>query len=100
MVTRNKPAKSPHASGTSATGAIKHGSADAITVNQDATLVTCAQLMHDTNAGCLIVTGLRSGHPVPLGVLTDRDITVEVVAFSLDPNVITAGDIMTRLPAP
>jgi CBS domain-containing protein len=33
---------------------------------------------------------------VPLGVVTDRDIVVEVTATDLDPNTITVGDIMRR----
>ena len=73
---------------------------DAMTVEPDTPLVQCARLMHDANVGSLAVTVLRNGQRVPIGIVTDRDITIEVVAFSLDPNVITAGDIMARLPAP
>jgi predicted transcriptional regulator len=32
---------------------------------------------------------------VPVGILTDRDIVVEINAMDLDPKVITAGDIMS-----
>jgi CBS domain-containing protein len=31
---------------------------------------------------------------VPLGIVTDRDVVVEIVAPGLDPKVITVGDIM------
>ena len=72
---------------------------DAIGVEYDTPLVTCARIMHDTGRSCLVVTKLRNGQDQPVGVLTDRDITIEAVAFSLDPRVITAGDIMARLPA-
>jgi len=30
----------------------------------------------------------------PIGIVTDRDVVVEIVAPGLDPNVITVGDIM------
>jgi CBS domain-containing protein len=42
------------------------------------------------------MTEIRNGLQVPVGILTDRDITVKVVAFSLDPSVFTARDIMTQ----
>jgi CBS domain-containing protein len=34
-----------------------------------------------------------------VGVLTDRDIAIEVVAFGLDPATMTAGDVMSERPA-
>jgi CBS domain-containing protein len=37
-------------------------------------------------------TGLRR----PVGIVTDRDIVVEVVAAGLDPNTLTVGEIMAR----
>ena len=70
----------------------------ALTVEQNTPLVKCAQLMHDANVGSLVVTGRRNGQSVPVGLLTDRDITIKVVAFLLDPGVITAGDIMAHFP--
>jgi CBS domain-containing protein len=66
------------------------------TVEQDMPLVQCAKIMHDKKIGSLVMTELRSGLQVPVGILTDRDITVKVVAFSLDPSVFTARDIMAQ----
>jgi CBS-domain-containing membrane protein len=67
-----------------------------VTVEHDIPLVQCAKIMHDDQVGSLVMTELRDGIRVPVGILTDRDITVKVVAFSLDPNVFTARDIMAR----
>jgi CBS domain-containing protein len=36
----------------------------------------------------------RDGRQIPVGVVTDRDLVVEVVATELDAAVITVGDIM------
>lgn len=69
---------------------------DVVTVQHDMPLVQCAKIMHDDQVGSLVMTELRDGVTVPVGLLTDRDITVKVVAFSLDPQVFTASDIMTR----
>jgi len=37
---------------------------------------------------------VNGGKRVPVGIVTDRDAVVEVMATGLDPNVITVGDIM------
>jgi CBS domain-containing protein len=67
-----------------------------VTVDHDIPLLQCAKIMHDDQVGSLVMTELRDGMHVPVGILTDRDITVKVVAFSLDPTVFTARDIMAR----
>ncbi len=74
------------------------GTSELITVSPETTLIECAKRMHDLCVSSLIVTSHDEGADsprTPEGILTDRDIVVEAIAFSLDPNVITAGDIMT-----
>ena len=43
-----------------------------------------------------VVVAMRKedGSPTPVGIVTDRDLVVEVIATELDPAVITVGDIM------
>jgi CBS domain-containing protein len=55
--------------------------------------------MHDEHVGCLVVVEENDGDAFPVGVLTDRDIAIEVVAFGLDPATMTAGDVMSERPA-
>jgi len=38
----------------------------------------------------------RDNHMEPVGILTDRDIVIEVLAEKVDPEAVTVGDIMTR----
>ncbi|HEY5622275.1 MAG TPA: CBS domain-containing protein, partial [Gammaproteobacteria bacterium] len=54
-----------------------------------------AQLMRDEHVGDLIVIETREGRTVPIGVVTDRDIVVEVVAKGVDPTDVTVGDAMS-----
>jgi CBS domain-containing protein len=68
----------------------------AVTIKHNLSIVQCAKIMHDDQVGSLIVTEMRDGLRLPVGILTDRDITIKVVAFSLDPHVFTARDIMAR----
>jgi CBS domain-containing protein len=70
-------------------------SRDPVVAAPDATIAAAARLMRQHHVGSVIAvagTGVR----VPLGIVTDRDIVVEVTATDLDPNTITVGDIMRR----
>jgi CBS domain-containing protein len=68
----------------------------AVTIKHDLSIAQCAKTMHDEQVGSLIITEVRDGLRLPIGILTDRDITIKVVAFSLDPDVFTARDIMAQ----
>jgi CBS domain-containing protein len=70
-----------------------------VTVGKDDDLVTAAKLMRERHVGYLIVTMQRpDGGAEPVGVLTDRDIVVSVVAREVDPRSLKVADVMTRQP--
>jgi len=52
--------------------------------------------MRNNHVGALVVTSGDDDRPRPIGIITDRDIVVSVVALGLDPNAITAADIMSE----
>jgi CBS domain-containing protein len=54
-----------------------------------------ARLMRQHHVGDVVVVDERDGVKVPVGIITDRDLVVEITAPELDPNAITVGDIMT-----
>jgi len=53
-----------------------------------------AQLMRQYHVGDLVVVDEVDGKRVPVGIVTDRDIVIEIIAKSLDFNEFTVGDIM------
>lgn len=62
---------------------------------RETTVAAAAKLMRHGHVGSLIVVDqMNGGRRVPAGIVTDRDIIVEVIATGLDPAVITVGDIM------
>jgi predicted transcriptional regulator len=71
---------------------------NAVTVQPEESITDCARRMHTEHVGCLIVVEQTDGIEIPIGMLTDRDITIEVVAFGLDPRAMTAGDVMSEKP--
>jgi signal-transduction protein with cAMP-binding, CBS, and nucleotidyltransferase domain len=50
--------------------------------------------MRRHHVGDVVVVDERDGIRVPVGLVTDRDLVVEVIATELDPDVITVEDIM------
>ena len=56
-----------------------------------------ARLMRDRHVGCLVVVEQASAaEQVVVGMLTDRDIAVGVVAADRDPHGMRVADVMTR----
>lgn len=72
---------------------------EVVIVQRDTTVQEAAQLMRTHHVGALVVVREVSGRRHPVGVITDRDLVVEVMAPELDASVITAGDIMLPKPA-
>jgi len=54
-----------------------------------------AKLMRRHHVGDLVVVDDNEGVKVPVGIITDRDLVVEIMAPELDASAITVGDIMT-----
>lgn len=59
------------------------------------TLNGAARLMRENHVGCLVVVDEVGGRRIVVGVLTDRDIVIAVVASDLDPSKLNVEDVMT-----
>lgn len=57
-------------------------------------IVETARLMRRYHVGDIVVVESLAGRRRPVGIVTDRDIVVEVMAAGLAPETLTAGDIM------
>jgi len=70
------------------------------TICQSDEISRAAQVMREKHVGYLVVVEPNPvrGIPRPVGVLTDRDIVVSVVAREVDPRTVRVGDIMTPDP--
>lgn len=72
---------------------------DVACIAADASIRMAAREMRHLHAGCLIVIDPRDPERVPRGIVTDRDIVVEVIAPGIDPESLTVADVMARPPA-
>jgi CBS domain-containing protein len=67
-------------------------SSPVVTLNEDATSNKVANIMAENDLGCVIVTN-KAGKPV--GIITERDLVIRVLAKNLVPDAIKAKEIMT-----
>ena len=58
-------------------------------------LPEAARLMREHHVGSLIVVEEGAQGRMPVGMLTDRDIVVAVVAPAVDPRTLTVGEVMS-----
>jgi CBS domain-containing protein len=66
------------------------------TCGAGATILQVADLMRSLHVGDLVVVEYRKEKPMPIGIITDRDLVVKVLALRIDPSAITVGDVMSR----
>lgn len=61
-------------------------------ITADLTVKDCALVMRRKHVGSLVVVDAQN---VPVGIITDRDLAIEVLAQGLDPLTLTVGEVMT-----
>jgi CBS domain-containing protein len=64
------------------------------TLPPDATCTAAARLMREANVGAVVVTEGSK----PLGLVTDRDLAVRVIAEGRDPGKVRLADVMSGEP--
>jgi len=65
-----------------------------VVAQQETTVLEASRLMRQYHVGDLIVVDDTDGKRIPVGIVTDRDIVLEIVSMDLDASVLTVGDIM------
>jgi CBS domain-containing protein len=69
---------------------------DVACCTKETSVAEAARLMRQHHTGDLIVTDDSDGTREPVGIVTDRDIVMEVVARGQDPDRIQIGQIMAK----
>jgi CBS domain-containing protein len=52
--------------------------------------------MRERHVGAVVVVDSHNGSSTPIGIITDRDIAISVVAADVDPDAVTVRDAMSR----
>jgi CBS domain-containing protein len=69
--------------------------AQTVYCKRDETVQAAALLMRKHHVGDLVVVDQPDAQPIPVGIVTDRDIVVSVIALGLDPSSLEVGDVMS-----
>lgn len=65
-----------------------------VTCGRDTSAYELAQLMRDRHVGDVIVVEPAGDGARPIGIVTDRDLVVRVMAAGVDPGLLRAGDMI------
>jgi CBS-domain-containing membrane protein len=65
-----------------------------VTCTRDASARAVAQLMREQHVGDVVVIDEHDGTLIPVGVVTDRDLVVEVMALGMDAEMLHADDLI------
>ena len=69
-----------------------------IITEQTISVAEAAALMRRHHVGDLVVVEKHGEKSLPVGIITDRDIVIEVIAQKIDPESLTVGDVMSNNP--
>jgi CBS domain-containing protein len=67
---------------------------DVLVVGKDENVLEAAVLMREYHTGDVIIVEERQGSRYPVGIVTDRDIVIELVAKGIAIESVTVGDLM------
>ena len=68
---------------------------DTVVVRRDDSIHTAARLMREQHVGSVVVVEEVPGGRKPIGMVTDRDLVVEILALQVNAQSVNLGDIMS-----
>ncbi|APF04138.1 TPA: CBS domain-containing protein [Legionella pneumophila] len=69
---------------------------DVVMMNGDESVKQAAELMRAHHVGDIVLVEELKRRRVPIGIVTDRDLVVEVMALDVNPEELAVQDIVTR----
>jgi CBS domain-containing protein len=68
---------------------------EVVIAERETTIVEAAKLMRKHHVGDLVVVDRREEMNIPVGIITDRDIVVEIIAGEISLDSACTGDVMS-----
>lgn len=69
-----------------------------VCATRDTTALEAARLMRQHHVGDVVIVDERDGVRKPIGIVTDRDLVVEVMAGGVDASAVKIGELVLRSP--
>ncbi|MFH7326810.1 CBS domain-containing protein [Desulfurivibrio sp. C05AmB] len=67
---------------------------EVVVVDRQCPVREAARLMRNFHVGNVVVVDVHENSRMPVGIVTDRDLVVEIMARDVDPALLTVGDVM------
>jgi len=68
---------------------------DVIIIEKSESVREAINLMRKNHVGDVVVVEMKGNSSIPVGILTDRDIVVEILAEDIELDTINVGDVMS-----
>ena len=68
---------------------------EVVITNRNTTITEAARLMREYHVGSLVIAQKRNGGNIPVGIVSDRDLVIEVLAQNIPIKSVTVGDVMS-----
>jgi CBS domain-containing protein len=68
---------------------------EVVIADKATSLVEIAKLMRQYHVGCVVITESQAENNIPIGIITDRDIVLEIIAPQLNLESVAVGDVMS-----
>jgi CBS domain-containing protein len=68
---------------------------EVVVISKSGSVREAVTLMRSHHVGDVVVVDKEGAEPIPLGILTDRDIVLEILAEDVDLDAVNVGDVMS-----
>lgn len=68
---------------------------EVVITHKDSSIIEVAKLMRQYHVGDIVVVDSSGDQPIPIGIITDRDIVVELIASNVALDSVTVADVMS-----
>ena len=68
---------------------------EVIIADKNSSIAEIAKLMRKHHVGDVVLVNDKGGRATPIGILTDRDIVIELIACDVPLDSVSAGDVMS-----
>ena len=67
---------------------------DVVIASRDTSVTELARLMREQHVGSIVITKEQNQCQIPIGIITDRDLVIELLSKDIDISKVSAADIM------
>lgn len=66
-----------------------------IIASRNTSITELAQLMREHHVGSIVIAEVQTQCNIPIGIVTDRDLVIELLSKEVDTSSVSAGDVMS-----